>query len=95
MIRRIRRGSATKKDDPDYWETSKPVKRDGMEKTTRFSPVKKEVIYFNFRNEISAFDQIFYFSKYKKDERKDVLLDEAYDGISKSENIKLYDCFIN
>lgn len=73
MKRRIRRGSATKKDDPDYWETSKPVKRDGMEKTTRFSPVKKEVIYFNFRNEISAFDQIFYFSKYKKDERKDLL----------------------
>lgn len=33
--------------------------------------------------------------KRKKDERKDVLLDEAYDGISKSENIKLYDCFIN
>ncbi len=73
MKRRIKRSSATKKDDPDYWETSKPIKRDGMINLTRSSPVKKEVIYFNFRNEISAFDQIFYFSKYKKDERKDLL----------------------
>lgn len=40
---------------------------------SRSSPVKKEVIYFNFRNEISTFDQIFYFLKYKKDERKDLL----------------------
>lgn len=33
--------------------------------------------------------------KRKEDERKNVLLDEAYDGISKSENIRLYDCFIS
>ena len=32
--------------------------------------------------------------KRKKDERKNVLLDEVYDGISKSENIRLYDCLI-
>ena len=29
--------------------------------------------------------------KRKKDERKNVLLDEVYDGISKSENIRLYE----
>ena len=30
MKTRMRRGSKTKEIDPDYWETSKPIKKDGM-----------------------------------------------------------------
>ena len=59
----MRRGSKTKEEDPDYWETSKPIKKDGMTAQTRNDPVKKEVVYLDFRAEVSAFDKIFHFAK--------------------------------
>ncbi len=73
MKTRMRRGSETKKEDPDYWETSRPVQKDGMMPSERNSPVNKEVIYLDFRAEVSAFDKIFHFSKEGLDKRKELL----------------------
>ena len=47
----MRRGSKTKEEDPDYWETSKPIKKDGMTAQSRNDPVKKNVVYLDFRAE--------------------------------------------
>lgn len=47
--------------DPDYWETAKPIKRYGMVNTQRFSPIEKNVVYLDFRTELSAFDKFFHF----------------------------------
>lgn len=57
---RIRRN-----DNPNYWETSRPLKWAGMqtrEKNDRDSPIKKHVLYLDFRSELSAFDKFFYFA---------------------------------
>ena len=69
----MKRGSKTKEDDPDYWETSKPIKRDGMIASKRNDPVKRDVIYIDFRAEVSAFDKIFHFSKGNLNEKKALL----------------------
>ncbi|PGX55644.1 hypothetical protein COE12_10250 [Bacillus anthracis] len=53
----------TKKANPDYWETSKPLKKYGMNMGKRHSPIEKNVIYIDFRSELSAFDQFFYFGE--------------------------------
>ena len=57
---RIRR-----KNDPNYWETSRPLKWAGMKSLPkgkgRNDPIKKDVIYIDFRAELSAFDKYFYF----------------------------------
>ena len=74
MKTRMKRGSKTKEDDPDYWETSKPIKRDGMIASKRNDPVKRDVIYIDFRAEVSAFDKIFHFSKGNLNEKKACLL---------------------
>lgn len=47
--------------DPDYWETAKPVIGYGMSNKKRFSPIEKNVIYLDFRSELSAFDKFFHF----------------------------------
>lgn len=73
MKTRMRRGSKTKEEDPDYWETSKPIKKDGMVAQTRNDPVKKNVVYLDFRAEVSAFDKIFHFSKGDISKKKDLL----------------------
>lgn len=63
-----------KSNDPDYWEPSRPLVSDGMEKLeplpkgkkipgrvkTRWEGIKKKVIILDFRSEISAFDKLFY-----------------------------------
>ena len=69
----MRRGSKTKEEDPDYWETSKPIKKDGMIAQNRNDPVKKNVVYLDFRAEVSAFDKIFHFAKGEITEKKDLL----------------------
>ena len=53
-----------KKDDPNYWETSRPIKEYGMKLLggKRNSPILKPVLYLDFRAELSAFDQTFYFA---------------------------------
>ena len=57
---RIKRG-----DDPNYWETSRPLVWAGMKKITgrndRDKPLDKKVVYIDFRAELSAFDKFFYF----------------------------------
>ena len=73
MKTRMRRGSKTKVEDPDYWETSKPIKRDGMIATKRYDPVKREVVYLDFRAEVSAFDKIFHFAKGNLGQKKELL----------------------
>lgn len=73
MKTRMKRGSKTKEEDPDYWETSKPIKRDGMSALKRNDPVKRDVIYIDFRAEVSAFDKVFHFSKGSLNENKALL----------------------
>jgi predicted ATPase len=56
---RIRRN-----DDPNYWETSRPLAWAGMqtrEDQRRDQPIIKSVVYIDFRAELSAFDKFFYF----------------------------------
>lgn len=73
MKTRMHRGSKTKSDDPDYWETSRGIKKDGMLTTDRKKPVEKNVVYLDFRAEVSAFDKIFHFSKGSLNEKKELL----------------------
>ena len=52
----------------DYWETSRPVKMYGMKPLQhgkRNPPIKKEVIFLDFRSEMSAFDKFFHFGDFK------------------------------
>lgn len=56
----------------DYWETSRPVKKYGMvsrkddSDKTRNSPISKNLIYLDFRAELSSFDKFMYFGDTKK-----------------------------
>ena len=64
-----------KKDNPDYWEPSRPVVKYGMEKfeehtpplpgasQTRWNGTKRDVLYVDFRAEITAFDRYFYYDE--------------------------------
>ncbi|MCO7223767.1 ATP-dependent endonuclease [Pleionea sp. CnH1-48] len=66
--------------DPDYWETARPLVRDGMEpmptpfppelkelrSLTRWKKMEKDVVYIDFRAELSSFDKFFYFGTYTK-----------------------------
>lgn len=60
----------------DYWETAAlntkigMVADDNMDKGSRNSPVDKNVVLFDFRGELSAFDKYFYFYKSKNDKIK-------------------------
>ncbi len=64
-----------REDKPDYWEPSRSLLKDGMapipalpegvdespgRHKTRWENIKKEVIYIDFRSEISAYDKYFY-----------------------------------
>lgn len=60
-------------EDPDYWETSDPIRSIGMTATTRNSPVDKNVIYIDFRGQLSAFDKYFYFGDPKDEKKQDYL----------------------
>lgn len=85
---RIKRG-----DDPNYWETSRPLKWAGMQtrkyKNDRDKPIGKNVIYMDFRSELSAFDKFFYFGDVKKlrssnkqefIRRKSISMKKIFDG---------------
>ncbi|WP_412464865.1 ATP-dependent nuclease [Flavobacterium mekongense] len=48
----------------DYWESSKPVKKYGMDVKKRYTPVQKNVEYIDFRSELSAFDSFMYFTPF-------------------------------
>ena len=66
---------AARRDDPDYFETARPIVRDGMapmpelvpgepvpdeRNLTRWKAIRKNVIYLDFRSRLSAFDRYFY-----------------------------------
>jgi len=58
-----------KRNNPDYWETSRPVVGYGMKKLPggkRNQPIEKDVVYLDFRSELSAFDKYFYFKNPRK-----------------------------
>lgn len=58
---RIRRNN-----DPNYWETSRPLVWAGMQSSQeRDEPLDKKIIYIDFRAELSAFDKFFYFGNTK------------------------------
>lgn len=59
--------------DPDYWEPTRPKVSDGAESDApRYSPVNKEVVYIDFRAELSAYDIAYHFAftKENRDKRK-------------------------
>lgn len=69
-VRKTRRGQL----DPNYWEPTKESPGDGMtvpklpkaiegRSSDRWNPVARDVLYINFRRELSAFDKYFYFGK--------------------------------
>lgn len=58
-----------KRNNPDYWETARPNLSYGMTRIAdgkRNEPIEKEVVYIDFRSELSAFDKYFYFKKPRK-----------------------------
>lgn len=82
-----------KRDNPDYWETSRPVVGYGMQKLPggkRNQPIEKDVVYIDFRSELSAFDKYFYFKSPRKSKtiktkqdllrRESVFLKKIIDG---------------
>lgn len=68
----------TKKENPDYWEPGRPIQADGMKKMPPYSEVKsgrektrwklieKNVVFLDFRSEVSAFDKYFYHGSLRK-----------------------------
>ncbi|MDB5284386.1 MAG: hypothetical protein JWO06_3461 [Bacteroidota bacterium] len=50
-----------------YWEPSRPLKKYDMETMAgaRNATIQKNVIYLDFRSELSAFDKFFYFSNFR------------------------------
>lgn len=58
-----------RQNDPNYWETSRPLAWAGMKtranRNERDSPIAKNVVYLDFRSELSAFDKFFYFGNLK------------------------------
>lgn len=75
----------------DYWEPARALKSDGMDELPpltnknapfrskdRWNPVKRPVIYLNFKCEFSAFDKFFYFStELSNEERQDLIKKSA------------------
>ena len=51
--------------NPNYWETSRPLTWAGMTSEGRDEPIRKNVVYLDFRSELSAFDKFFYFGNTK------------------------------
>lgn len=70
---RIKKTEKDGRENPDYWEPSRPVAKYGMDlftedmknlpgaSGTRWNGTKRKVEYIDFREEISAFDKYFYF----------------------------------
>lgn len=54
-----------RKNNPDYWEPSRPLKKYSMDTLKRNTPIEKDVIYIDFRSELSAFDSFMYFTKFQ------------------------------
>ena len=76
---RIEKKSSTGDTDPDYWEPSRPLRKYDMEPMpplpegtenapgrsgSRWNTIDKEVLYLDFRTEISAHDKYFHHADY-------------------------------
>ncbi|NWJ52537.1 MAG: AAA family ATPase [Bacteroidetes bacterium] len=63
--RQVIKARIKRKEDPNYWETSRPLVWAGMQKRAgkndRDKPIEKKVIYIDFRSELSAFDKYYYY----------------------------------
>lgn len=62
-----------RREDPDYWETSRPLKSYWMSQRHRVPPVSRNVLYIDFKEMISAFDKYFYFFEPKKNSKQQYL----------------------
>lgn len=72
-VEAIKQRIGTKK-GADYWEPTRPVIKYGMtpldkKNRGRNPAIEKKVIYLDFRAELSAFDQFFYFGKFRVSNR--------------------------
>ncbi|MDX8571481.1 AAA family ATPase [Elizabethkingia sp. HX QKY] len=63
-IKEVLKQRIQRQGNPDYWETSRPLVKYGMDPEHRNSPLDKKVEYIDFRSELSAFDKYLYFSKF-------------------------------
>ena len=92
--RALRPGTKTKKVNPDYWETSRPLEKYHMLSKQRQAPIEENVIYLDFRQELSAFDKFFYFGDIKglKVSKKQDFIREASPKLEKvfTDNQKIY-----
>jgi predicted ATPase len=74
LICQVIKARIKREDNPNYWETSRPLVWAGMipfnKIKIRHKPIEKNVIYLDFRSELSAFDKFFYFGYLKKGEAK-------------------------
>ena len=63
VTREVVKARINRRGDPNYWETSRPLAWAGMatKQGDRDKPVEKDVVYLDFRAELSAFDKFFYF----------------------------------
>ena len=69
QIKEVIKARIRRNEDPNYWETSRPLAWAGMKtrpnRNDRDSPISKNVVYLDFRSELSAFDKFFYFGNTK------------------------------
>lgn len=67
-VREVIKARIRRNDDPNYWETSRPLVWAGMtprKDKQRDQPLEKNVVYVDFRAELSSFDKFFYFGSLK------------------------------
>jgi len=99
QIKEVIKARIKRKNDPNYWETSRPLAWAGMrartDKNERDKPIIKNVVYLDFRAELSAFDKFFYFGNLKNSKarnkqeflrRKSTSLNKLFTGTSKQIN---------
>jgi predicted ATPase len=91
-VKEVIKARIKRNNDPNYWETSRPLAWAGMSPradSKRDKPIIKEVVYIDFREELSAFDKFFYFgnvnglkSKTKQEfiRRKSISLQKVLSG---------------
>ena len=63
-VKEVVKARIKRENNPNYWETSRPLDWAGMSARNdgkRDSPIKKNIVYLDFRSELSAFDKFFYF----------------------------------
>lgn len=69
VIKEVIKARIKRNNDPNYWETSRPLAWAGMktrkDRNDRDKPIRKNVVYLDFRSELSAFDKFFYFGSVK------------------------------